>query len=74
MVRICAPGIRMLDGKGEPVVYGRHVDGRVGLVLLRVFRIVFSRCALLGPSWLGVLDKPVVVAPVRVPDDVVQDY
>ena len=64
----------MLDGKGEPVVYGRHVDGCVGLMLLGVFRITFSRCALLGPSWLSVLDKPVVVAPIRVPDYVVQDY
>ena len=64
----------MLDGKGEPVIYCSHVDGRVCLVLLGVFWIIFSRCALLGPSWLGVLDKPVVVAPVRVPDDVVQDY
>ena len=64
----------MLDGKGEPVIYGRHVDGRVGLVLLGVFRIIFSWCALLGPFWLRVLDQPVVVAPVRVPDDVVQDY
>ena len=64
----------MLDGKGKPVIYSSHVDGRVGLLLLGVFRIIFSRCALLGPSWLGVLDQPVVVAPVRVPDDVVQDY
>ena len=64
----------MLDGKGEPVIYCSHVDGRVGLVLLGVFRIIFSRCALLRPSRLGVLDQPVVVAPVRVPDDVIQDY
>ena len=64
----------MLDGKGKPVIYSSHVDGRVGLVLFRVFWIIFSRCTLLGPSWLGVLDQPVVVAPVRVPDDVVQDY
>ena len=64
----------MLDGKGKPVIYSSHVDGRVSLVLLRVFRIIFSWCALLGPSWLRVLDQPVVIAPVRVPDDVVQDY
>ena len=64
----------MLDGKGEPVIYSSHVDGRVGLVLFRVFRIIFSWCALLGPSWLGVLNQPVVVTPVRVSDDVVQDY
>ena len=64
----------MLDGKGEPVIYCSHVDGRVGLVLLGIFWIIFSRCALLGPSWLGVLDKPVVVAPIRVPDNVIQDY
>ena len=64
----------MLDGKGEPIIYSRHVDGRVCLVLLGVFWVILSRCALLGPSWLGVLDKPVVVAPIRVPDNVIQDY
>ena len=64
----------MLDGKGQPVVDSRHVDECVGLVLLWVFRIILSWCALLGPSWLGILDKPVVVAPVRVSDDIVQDY
>jgi hypothetical protein len=29
---------------------------------------------LLGELWLLVLDEPVVVAPVRVPDDVVQHH
>ena len=53
-----APGVWVLDGEGEPVVDGRHGDARgLALLLLR----------------LEVLDQPVVVAAVRVADDVVKD-
>ena len=49
----------MLDRKGEAVVDGRHGDAGL-LVLLHL------------P--LDVADEPVVVAPVRVADDVVQHH
>ena len=58
VVGVGAPGVWVLDGEGEPVVDGRHGDARgLALLLLR----------------LEVLDQPVVVAAVRVADDVVKD-
>ena len=58
VIWIGSPGVRMLDREGEAVVDGRHGDARgLALLLLR----------------LEVLDQPVVVAAVRVADDVVKD-
>ena len=59
VIWIGSPGVRMLDGEGEAVVDGRHGDA--GLLLLLHLP-------------LDVADEPVVVAPVRVADDVVQHH
>ena len=74
MIRICPPRVRMLDRKSQPIVNCCHINWGVGLRLLRALRVLLGRCSLLRPPWLGVLDQPVVVAPVCVADDVVQHH
>ena len=58
MVGVGSPGVWVLDREGEAVVDGRHGDARLLLPLLP----------------LDVPQQPVVVASVRVSDDVVQHY
>ena len=60
VVRVSPPGVRVFDREGQAVVYGGHVeDGGKSLVLVLALDLV-------------VLDQPVIIAPVSVPDDVVQ--
>ena len=61
MIWVCSPGVWMFDGEGQTVVNGSHGYARLLTDLL-----------LLSP--LDILDQPVVIAPVRVPDDVVQHH
>ena len=63
VVGIGSPGVRVLDGEGQPIVDSSHRNARLhGLLVLS------------GLARLDILYQPVVVASVCVPDDVVQHH
>ena len=65
VVRVGTPGVRVLDGEGEPVVDGGDCDAGLHWGNLTVLRAVHR---------LLVVDQPVVVASIRVPYNVVQHH